>query len=77
MQKKYKVKVTRRAWIEVTCDESLTQDEVYQLAKEKVSKGKTKWEEPSFNIISISIDSDVNNVETKVTNMKAEDPLLS
>ncbi len=78
MKKTYKVKVTRRAWIEVTADDSLSQQERYALAKEKVSKGKVKWEDPSFNIVDIQIDDSVNvSVKTKVSLLEAIDPLTN
>ncbi len=78
MKKTYKVKVTRRAWIEVTADDSLSQQEIYALAKEKVSKGKVKWEDPSFNIVDIQIDDSVNvSVKTKVSLLEAIDPLTN
>lgn len=78
MKKTYKVKATKRAWIEVTADSDLSQDEIYKLAEEKASKGKLKWEEPSFNIIEINIDdtSDVS-VKTKIALLKAQDPLTN
>ena len=78
MKKTYKIKATKRAWIEITADSSLSQQEVYNLAKEKASKGRLKWEEPSFNIIDISIDDSVDsNVKTKVAPMNAIDPLTN
>lgn len=78
MKKTYKVKVTRRAWLEVTADSSLSQQEIYDLAKEKTSKGKAKWEEPSFNIIDIRIDDSTDvDVKTKVTLLDAIDPLTN
>ncbi len=77
MKKTYKVKATKRAWVEVVADDSLTQDEIYELAKEKTTKGKVKWEEPSFNIIDIIIDDKVTGeVKPKVTGLEATDPLL-
>lgn len=77
MKKTYKVKATKRAWVEVVADDSLTQDEIYELAKEKATKGKVKWEEPSFNIIDIIIDDKVTGeVKPKVTGLEATDPLL-
>ena len=78
MKKTYKVKATRRAWVEITADDSLSQQEIYALAKEKVSKGKVKWEDPSFNIIDIQIDDSVNvDVKTKVSLLEAIDPLTN
>lgn len=78
MKKTYKIKATKRAWIEITADSSLSQQEVYNLAKEKASKGRLKWEEPSFNIIDINIDDSIDsNVKTKVAPMNAIDPLTN
>lgn len=78
MKKTYKIKATKRAWIEITADSSLSQQEVYNLAKEKASKGRLKWEEPSFNIIDINIDDSVDaNVKTKIALMDANDPLAN
>ena len=78
MKKTYKVKAIRRAWVEITADDSLSQQEIYALAKEKVSKGKVKWEDPSFNIIDIQIDDSVNvDVKTKVSLLEAIDPLTN
>lgn len=66
MKKVYKIKAIKRTWIEVTADSSLSQDEIYELAKEKVSKRGVKWEEPSFSIVSIDIDDTAENTKTKV-----------
>ena len=78
MKKTYKIKATKRAWIEITADSSLSQQEIYNLAKEKASKGRLKWEEPSFNIIDINIDDSIDsNVKTKVAPMNAIDPLTN
>ena len=78
MKKTYKIKATKRAWIEVTADSSLSQQEIYNLAKEKASKGRLKWEEPSFNIIDINIDDNVDvDVKTKIALMDAIDPLTN
>ena len=78
MKKTYKIKVIKRAWLEITADSNLSQDEIYELAKQKESKGKLKWEEPSFNIIDINIDDSVNvDVKTKIALMEAQDPLIS
>jgi hypothetical protein len=78
MKKTYKIKATKRAWVEITADSSLSQQEVYNLAKEKASKGRLKWEEPSFNIIDINIDDSIDSdVKTKVAPMNAIDPLTN
>jgi hypothetical protein len=68
MEKTYKIRAIRRAWVQVVADETVSQDEIYELAKEKVKKGKPQWEEPSFNIVEISIDDSVtSDIKTKVT----------
>lgn len=76
MKKTYKIKATKRAWIEIVADSSLSQQEIYELAKKKASNGRLKWEDPSFNIIDINIDDSANvDVKTKVSLMDAVDPL--
>lgn len=78
MKKTYKIKVMRRAWLEISADSSLSQQEIYDLAKEKVTKGKVKWEDPSFNIIDIAIDDSVDaGVKTKIALLDAIDPLTN
>lgn len=68
----------RRAWLEISADSSLSQQEIYDLAKEKVTKGKVKWEDPSFNIIDIAIDDSVDaGVKTKIALLDAIDPLTN
>ena len=66
MKKTYKIKAVKRTWIEVTADGSLSQDEIYELAKEKASKRGVKWEDPSFSIVSIDIDDTAENAKTKI-----------
>ena len=80
MKKKYRIKATKRAWLEIECDSSLSQKEVYNLAKEKLkSAKKVEWEEPSLNITEIVIDrsTERSNVttKTKINLLKAIDPL--
>lgn len=78
MKKTYKIKATKRAWIEIVADDSLSQKEIYELAKKKTSNGRLKWEEPSFNIIDINIDDSIDaDVKTKVAPMNAIDPLTN
>ena len=76
MKKTYTIKVTRRSWMEVTVDDNTSQDDVYDIAKRKVQSGKAKWDEPSFNIISIDIDSEAENVKESSKFLPAEDPIL-
>lgn len=76
MKKTYTIKVTRRSWMEVTVDDNASQDDVYDIAKRKVQSGKAKWDEPSFNIISIDIDSEAENVKESSKFLPAEDPIL-
>jgi hypothetical protein len=82
MKKKYRIKATKRTWLEIECDSSLSQQEVYDLAKEKLkSNKKVEWEEPSLNIIEIQIDrsTEHSNVtaKTKINLLKAIDPLTN
>ena len=78
MKKTYKVKATKRAWIEIVADSELSQDEIYELAKEKESKGRLKWEDASFNIIDINIDDTIDTtVKTKVSLLEAIDPITN
>ena len=78
MKKMYRIKATKRAWMDIEADSSLSQDEIYALAEEKASKGKLKWEKPSFNIIDIHIDDSINvDVTTKISILEAVDPLTN
>lgn len=78
MKKTYRIKVTKRAWMDIEADSSLSQDEIYALAEEKVSKGKLKWEKPSLNIIDIHIDDSIEvDVKTKIALLEAVDPLTN
>lgn len=77
MKKTYTVKATKRAWLKIVADENATQDEIYELAKAKVTNGKPKWEEPTFNITRIHMDEvpEGIDVKTKVSLLRAIDPL--
>ncbi len=48
MKKTYKIKATKRAWMEIEADANLSQQEIYELAKKKATNGKLKWEDPSL-----------------------------
>jgi hypothetical protein len=76
MKKTYKIKATKRAWMEIEADANLSQQEIYELAKKKATNGKLKWEDPSFNIIEITIDNNKEmDAKTKISLLKAIDPL--
>jgi hypothetical protein len=78
MKKTYRIKATKRAWLDITADGSLSQEEIYNLAKEKAKDNKLQWEEPSFNIIDIQIDDKITEtVSSKVSFMKPVDPLVN
>jgi hypothetical protein len=74
MKKRYTIKATKRAFLEVEADHELSQQEVYELAKEKVNKSKSvKWDEPTFNIIEINVDSSSeSDNKTKVKMLQPE-----
>ena len=64
--------------MDIEADSSLSQDEIYKLAEEKVSKGKLKWEKASLNIIDINIDDSIDvDVKTKISLLAASDPLIN
>lgn len=75
MKKIYRIKAIKRTWLEVEADSSLSQDEVYDLAKEKLkSNKKIKWEDPELNIIGIKADQTIKTpIESKVNLLKAID----
>ena len=78
MKKTYKIQVTKRSYMEITADSNLSQDEIYELAKEKEKKSRLKWEEPYFNIIGIDIDNSYDNsvdIKTKIELLGDKDPL--
>jgi hypothetical protein len=62
--------------MEIEADANLSQQEIYELAKKKATNGKLKWEDPSFNIIEITIDNNKEmDAKTKISLLKAIDPL--
>jgi hypothetical protein len=62
--------------MEIEADANLSQQEIYELAKKKATNGKLKWEDPSFNIIEITIDNNKEmDTKTKISLLKAIDPL--
>lgn len=78
MKKTYRIKAVKRAWLDIEADSSLSQDEIYELAKEKVSKSKIKWEEPSLNIVDIHIDDSIDvDVKTKIALLDAVNPVAN
>ena len=78
MTKTYKVKATKRAWIEITADKTLSQKEVYELASNEIENKDVEWEEPSFNIVDINInDTEDISGKSKVEFLKALDPLTN
>jgi hypothetical protein len=79
MKKTYKIKAVQRAWIEIEADDSLTQKEIYELAKEYTKKNGLNWEDITFNIVKIDIDDTVLDVDinTKISLLKAIDPLTN
>lgn len=78
MTKTYKVKATKRAWIEITADKALSQKEIYELASNEIKNKNVEWEEPSFNIVDINInDTEDISGKSKVEFLKALDPLTN
>jgi hypothetical protein len=64
--------------MEITADSKLSQQEIYDLAKEKASKGRLKWEDPTFGIVEINIDDTIDvDVKTKVALISATDHLTN
>lgn len=76
MKKTYKIKATKRAWIEIEADGDMSQKEIYELAKKKASNGRLKWEDPSFNILEITINEQKEmDSKSRISLLKAIDPL--
>ncbi len=76
MKKTYKIKATKRAWIEIEADGDMSQKEIYELAKKKASNGRLKWEDPSFNILEITINEQKEmDSKSRINLLKAIDPL--
>ena len=66
MKRTYRVKVIKRSYVEVTVDsEDMDQTQVYELVEDRLKTSKNvKWENPTFNIISIMNDQNVKGPKT-------------
>ena len=66
MKRTYRVKVIKRSYVEVTVDsEDMDQTQVYELVEDRLKTSKNvKWENPTFNIISIMNDQNAKGPKT-------------
>lgn len=77
MKKTYRIKATKTAWMEIIADESLNQDQVYNIAKEKAKTKNMQYKEPVLNITRITVDDTVTEpFNTKINFLPPVDPLL-
>ncbi len=68
MKKTYKIKATKEVYIEVEVDDTVSQQEVYEIAEEKLKKSRPKWSKPVLCMARIDID-DSSDVSVKTQAM--------